>query len=242
MTMQATFFPFLLIAAHVSLPLDCKLRSKDAEELPLQQSLSSGTHWDMSARRAHYYVLQSAGSVRKRLLGHFLVVHPTKTQRSNYVSIYDLRRKHFVCLDSEGELYSFRQNNWSDCVFSRIGFISAKQSGVIYSPKTSQLVLSHPGSSGLSSVSPKRFLARLVTRQRRSEEVNPSDPLRSESHPSHSVKEHKDSDHGQPEPDQTGAVSKETITSSDDDPLKVLHPNGPVSPVKTNIADRAEQD
>ncbi|XP_077452267.1 uncharacterized protein LOC144071226 [Stigmatopora argus] len=93
------------------------------------------------------------------------------------------------------------------------------------------------------SVSLKRFLAPLVRRQKRSEEVNPSDPLRSESVPSGSVMDRKDSEHGQPEPepDQTGAVSKETLSSCDD-PLKVLHANGPVSPVKTNIAEQAEQD
>ncbi|KAM9815920.1 uncharacterized protein LOC133157272 isoform X2 [Syngnathus typhle] len=209
MTMQAAFFPFLLIAAHVSIAVDCKPRSKDPEELQLKQS--SGT----PSRRTHNYILPSAGSMRKRFLGHFLVVHPVKTHKRNYVSIFDLKRKRFVCMDLEGELYSFNAR---------------------------QLLLSHPKSSGLSSISPKRFLARLVSRQRRSEEVNPSDPLRSESQPSHSVNDHKESDHRQPEPDQTGAVSKETIPSSDDDPLKVLHANGPVSPVKTNIADRAEQE
>uniref|UniRef100_A0A665THA3 Uncharacterized protein n=1 Tax=Echeneis naucrates TaxID=173247 RepID=A0A665THA3_ECHNA len=86
----------------------------------------------------------------------------------------------------------------------------------------------------------ERFLHPLVKRQRRSEEVNPSDPLRSHSDPSHSPKDHKDVSLGQPEQDQAGAVSKETITSCDD-PLRVLQSNGPVSPVKTNIADRAEQ-
>lgn len=69
--------------------------------------------------------------------------------------------------------------------------------------------------------------------------MNPSDPLRSEAHPPHSVLDPKDPDQ-QPEQDQAGAVSKETITSCDD-PFKVLQPNGPVSPVKTNIAEQ-EQD
>ena len=78
----------------------------------------------------------------------------------------------------------------------------------------------------------------LMKRRRRSEEVNPSDPLRSESHPSRSA---KDAEHGQPEQEQAGAVSKETITSCDD-PLRVLRPNGHGSPVKTNIADRAEHE
>lgn len=104
-----------------------------------------------------------------------------------------------------------------------------------------ELQVAHQERPESSSALVERFLGPLVRRQRRSQEVNPSDPLRSESHPSHSVKDHKDADHGQPEQDQAGAVSKETITSCDD-PLRVLQPNGPVSPVKTNIADRAEQD
>lgn len=83
----------------------------------------------------------------------------------------------------------------------------------------------------------ERPLAPLVKRRRRSEEVNPSDPLRTESHPPHATNNHKDVDHGQAEQDQTGAVSKETITSCDD-PLRVLQPNVPVSPVKTNIAEQ----
>lgn len=91
----------------------------------------------------------------------------------------------------------------------------------------------------LSSVSGGQ-LFKVSSRRRRSEQVNPSDPLRSQPRPSHPAKEHKDLDQGQPERDQAGAVSKETITSCDD-PLKVLQPNGPVSPVKTNIADQAQQ-
>lgn len=81
----------------------------------------------------------------------------------------------------------------------------------------------------------------LVRRQRRSHDVNPSDPLRSQADPSHSAKEAAGSDHRPPEQDQAGAVSKETINSCDD-PLRVLQSNGPVSPVKTNIADRPNQD
>lgn len=92
-----------------------------------------------------------------------------------------------------------------------------------------------------SSALLQRLLGPLVRRQRRSDEVNPSDPLRSHSHPSHSAKDHKDTAQRQPEQDQAGAVSKETITSCDD-PLRVLQSNGQVSPVKTNIADRAQQD
>lgn len=79
------------------------------------------------------------------------------------------------------------------------------------------------------------------TRQRRSEDVNPSDPLRSQSHPSYYAKKLKNRFNWQPEREKAGAVSKETITSCDD-PLRVLQSNEPVSPVKTNIGDWAKQD
>lgn len=71
--------------------------------------------------------------------------------------------------------------------------------------------------------------------------MNPSDPLRSQSDPSHSAKEPTGSDPGLPEQDQAGPISKETLSSCDD-PLRVLQSNGPVSPIKTNIADRPDQD
>ncbi|XP_061631006.1 uncharacterized protein LOC133478673 [Phyllopteryx taeniolatus] len=226
MTMQAAFFPFLLIAARVSISVDCKSRFEDRSVI-----LNSGTRADASAGRTRYYMRPSAGSMKQSF---FLVALPLRRHRSNFVSILDLRRKRFVCMDSRGELYNSRQKNSNRCLFSRIASIGANRRGSLF-------LLSHPESRELASVFLKRFLAPLVRRQRRSEEVNPSDPLRSESLPSHSVKEHKDSEHGQPEPDQAGAVSKETISSCDD-PLKVLHTNGPVSPVKTIIEDLAEQD
>ncbi|XP_061826206.1 uncharacterized protein [Nerophis lumbriciformis] len=229
--MQASFYPFLLIALHVSVPVDCKWRFQELHK----NSLRSRRPADTPVRTHHY----SAGFTKKHFLGDFLVILPVRTNGSDVVSIFDLRRKRFVCMDSKGDLYNSRQKESKDCLFYRIDFYSA--------PSGSQLPISSLESSHPSFL--KRFLAPLVTRQRRSEEVNPSDPLRSESdplrseiHPTHSVQDHKESDHLQPEqPDQAGAVSKETISSCDD-PLKVLHANGPVSPVKTIIEDQAEQE
>ncbi|KAM9854305.1 uncharacterized protein ACBR49_002908 [Aulostomus maculatus] len=140
-----------------------------------------------------------------------------------------------------------RKMDREDCLFWRIRLNVPNQRDIFYSvtggqqlklEQTQQNAAGDPSTP--APVFLKRFLVPMVKRQRRSETVNPSDPLRSESHPSHPVNT-KDVTHGQPEPDQAGAVSKETIASCDD-PLKVLQPNGPVSPVKTNIADRAEQD
>lgn len=143
-----------------------------------------------------------------------------------------------------------RQKDRKDCLFQRVWLDLANHQDVFYSInggrllklKGTELRVAHWERPELLPVPLlERLLGPLVKRQRRSQEVNPSDPLRTEAHPSHSVKDHKDADHGQPEQDQAGAVSKETINSCDD-PLRVLQSNVPVSPVKTNIADRAEQD
>lgn len=142
-----------------------------------------------------------------------------------------------------------RQKDTEDCLFQRIWLDVVNHRDVFYSMSGGRLLklegaelrVAHQEPPEPSSALVERFLGASVKRRRRSEEVNPSDPLRSQSHPSHPTTDHKDADHGQPDQDQTGAVSKETITSCDD-PLQVLRPNGPVSPVKTNIADRAEQD
>ncbi|RVE72352.1 hypothetical protein OJAV_G00061100 [Oryzias javanicus] len=128
---------------------------------------------------------------------------------NNFVSIFDLRRERFLCTDSSGQLIPSRRS--PDCFLRR-----------------SRLNLAFPSPSGKQPPGARR--------RRRSKEVNPSDPLMSETHPSLPA---KDGDKSQPDQDRAGAVSKETITSCDD-PLRVLRPNGAGSPVKTNIADRAE--
>uniref|UniRef100_A0A3B4VJ03 Uncharacterized protein n=1 Tax=Seriola dumerili TaxID=41447 RepID=A0A3B4VJ03_SERDU len=129
-----------------------------------------------------------------------------------------------------------------DCLFWRIWLDLANHHDTLYSTTAGRLLKLEGAELRAAYWEPpepsaallERFLGPLVKRQRRSDEVNPSDPLRSHSHPSHSAKDHKDTSHGQPEQDQAGAVSKETITSCDD-PLRVLQPNGPVSPIEAVI-------
>ncbi|XP_070827619.1 fibroblast growth factor 23-like [Chaetodon trifascialis] len=245
--MQAAFLSLVLIAIHVSVPVVCTMRLRDPRRLSHQQS-STGAHADASSGTGRLYE-ELSGSLRKGVHTHFLVILPVRTDRSNSVSIFDLRRRRFLCMDSKGRLYSSRQRDRGDCLFQRIWFDLATRRDVLYSVSGARLLKLDRAELGVASQEPpeassalvERFLGPLVKRQRRSEEVNPSDPLRSQSHPSHSAKDHKDAAQGQPEQDQAGAVSKETITSCDD-PLRVLQPNGPVSPVKTNIVDRAEQD
>lgn len=143
-----------------------------------------------------------------------------------------------------------KQRHWNrdDCLFQRV---LENHRNVLHSTDSSgssgggrraehHRPLESSSSSSASTLLEK-FRGLLAKRTRRSEEVNPSDPLRTQTHPTHSVKDHKDTSLVQPEQDQTGAVSKETISSCDD-PLRVLDSQDPVSPVKTNIAEQAEQE
>ncbi|XP_022605702.1 fibroblast growth factor 23-like [Seriola dumerili] len=245
--MQPAFISLILTAIHVSVLVDCRPRLQDPEQQPQHQqsSFDTGAHADTSAGMGRFY-LELSGSIKRSIHRDFLVVLPVRTDKSNFVSIFDLRRKRFLCMDSKGELYISRQKDREDCLFWRIWLDLANHHDTLYSTTAGRLLKLEGAELRAAYWEPpepsaallERFLGPLVKRQRRSDEVNPSDPLRSHSHPSHSAKDHKDTSHGQPEQDQAGAVSKETITSCDD-PLRVLQPNGPVSPVKTNIADRA---
>ncbi|XP_074488037.1 fibroblast growth factor 23-like [Sebastes fasciatus] len=245
--MQPAFFPLILIAVHGFVPVDCTPRLRDPERLLQRQQSSFNTEAHVNTSAGFHWEL--SGSMRKGIHRHFLVILPVRTDTSNFVSIFDMRRKRFLCMDSTGELYNSRQKDTEDCLFQRIWLDVVNHRDVFYSMSGGRLLklegaelrVAHQEPPEPSSALVERFLGASVKRRRRSEEVNPSDPLRSQSHPSHPTTDHKDADHGQPDQDQTGAVSKETITSCDD-PLQVLRPNGPVSPVKTNIADRAEQD
>ncbi|KAM7002908.1 uncharacterized protein LKV04_004092 [Tautogolabrus adspersus] len=245
--MQPAFFLLMLIA--VSVMVDCAPRLRDPERLlqHQQSSFDAGDHADASAATRPVY-MELRGSKRKGIQRSFLVILPVRTDTSNFVSIFDLRRKRFVCMDGEGELYNSRQRQREECLFQRIWLDLENHRDVFYSTsgdrllqlKAAELPVSHQEPHEPPSSLVQRIQGNSAKRQRRSEEVNPSAPLQSQN-PSHSAKDHKVADHRQPEQDQTGAVSKETITSCDD-PLRVLQPNVPVSPVKNNIAERAEQD
>lgn len=178
---------------------------------------------------------------------HSLVVLPLRSAGSDAALLFDLRRRWFLCMDLSGELYSSRLTDEDNCLFRRAWSDVARKRQVLYSAgggrllrlKAAQRRAARRKPAQTSRTVAETFSGPSAGRKRRSQEVNPSDPLRSQSHPSHPVREHRVVE--QPEQDQAGAVSKETITSCDD-PLRVLRPNAPGSPVKTNIADRAEHD
>lgn len=134
----------------------------------------------------------------------------------------------------------------NDCLFQRIWVDLALPYQVFYSVSGGQLLKQERGQLRVipqhQPETPSALWERvLVKRRRRSHEVNPSDPLRSQSDPLHSAKEPTGLDPRLPEQDPASPISKETINSCDD-PLRVLQSNGPVSPIKTNIADRPDQD
>ncbi|KAM4619475.1 uncharacterized protein ACJ7VT_008633 [Polymixia lowei] len=236
--MQPAFFALILAAIPLSVPVHCAPGLSEPEQLP-QQRRFSRVHPGRPAGPGRFS-LELKRPMRKTINRDFLVLLPVRTETGNFVSIFDLRRKRFLCKDLKGELYNSKENNREDCHFQSIWLDLKNYLDVFYWP-LEEKVRTHQDSSITSSVVLERLLRPLTKRQRRSEQVNPSDPLRSESHPVNPAKDHQEQDHGQSEQDQAGAVSKETITSCDD-PLSVLHSSGPVSPVKTNIADRAEQD
>lgn len=145
-------------------------------------------------------------------------------------------------MDQQGALFNSRQRDTEDCLFQRLWLDWPIKHDVFYSTRAARLlkfqgvdfdITKQESSEDVQS----RLLKRMLKRQKRSEEVNPHDPFESEAHPTRPAKTPKEDPVNR---DQTGAVSKETITSCDDDPLKVLQTNGPRSPVKKNIGGQAE--
>ncbi|XP_020790768.1 fibroblast growth factor 23 [Boleophthalmus pectinirostris] len=221
---------FVLIAVHVSVMVDSK---------PWQHKLDLQTSLTNPARTKPRYIGQRE-PMSSSEWPNFLVILPVKTHTSNFVSIFNLRRKRFLCMDQEGELFNSRHSNTEDCLYQRLWLDWPIKHDVYYSTRGARLLklqgvelnVAMQESSQIANIRHK--LLERLKRQRRSQEVNPSDPLRSETHPTSNKMETDNLNR-----DQTGAVSKETITSCDD-PLKVLQTNGSGSPVKNNIGNQAE--
>ncbi|XP_068168350.1 fibroblast growth factor 23-like [Antennarius striatus] len=237
--MQPALLSLMLIAVHVSLPVDCRMRIQKPEQLLVHQQSSISAPAEASSIWSSFHSDPSGLKTEDR---YSLVIWPIRT---NFVSLFDLRRRRFLCVDSKGTLYSSRQKDRKDCLFRRIWLDLANSRHVFY-PLSGGWLLNLEGFEQQRTVRElpeslpaleERFLGPLLQRRRRNEEVNPSDPLRTESHPPHSAKDNEDVDPGQVEQDQTGAVSKETIGACDD-PLRVLQPSAPDSPVKINIGNQ----
>ncbi|XP_028304110.1 fibroblast growth factor 23-like [Gouania willdenowi] len=226
--------PFLLILIAVHLPVSCRPRLQVAERPVLQQS---SRNTGSPLRRLFIWV------EKKHHHGNSLIVLPVRTATNYVVSIFDLKRKRFLCMDSMGEPYNSRKMEQRDCLFQHNW--SANHQNVFTLLSGGRLLQLERVKNQAAQREPpepssallERLLIPLMKRQKRSDQVDPSDPLRTESHP---TKDLKDVEQSLPEQDQAGAVSKETITSCHD-PLRVLQPNAPISPVKNNIADQASE-
>ncbi|XP_068595048.1 uncharacterized protein [Brachionichthys hirsutus] len=234
--MQAALLSLILIAVHVSSPVECRMRIQNPEQLlPHQRnSISASAEASSIGRRFH-----SEPSGLKCIHRHSLVIWPI---RNNFVPLFDLRRRRFLCMGFKETLYNSKQKD-DDCLSQRVRLDLPNGHDAFYLLRGGRLLKLGGADQRMTAREPpkllpalvERFLGPLLKRRRRREEVNPSDPLRTESHPQNSAKDHQDVDHVQAEQDQTGAVSKETISSCDD-PLQVLQPDVPDSPVKINIA------
>ncbi|XP_034031418.1 uncharacterized protein LOC117514964 [Thalassophryne amazonica] len=226
--MQPVFYLVFLIAVHMSVLVDCKPRIQEPQqEEPC--SFSTGT-----ASTASLF-LKLNERMTQVIHRESLVILPVRAERRNFVSIFDLRRRRFVCMDLKGERRTSRLKQSAGCLFRHVWVDVSKPHHMFYSTNGKRPLKQDGGQQPPKP--PSGLLGSFLTRQRRSEETNPSDPLKSQLDPTPPAKDQQDGDPGQPEPDQAGAVSKETIPSCDD-PLKVLHTNGPVSPVKASIAEQ----
>ncbi|XP_013889661.1 fibroblast growth factor 23 [Austrofundulus limnaeus] len=224
--MRLALLSLTLITVHVSVTVDCRPphRRPTGSLKP-----AAGAHTSAGAGLFH---TEPNGSMGKHVHRGLLEFFPLRKKTNSFVSIFGLRKRRFLCADVNRELHKSRRKDRRDCLFQHLWLKLGSPRDAYHS--TSENRLLRPGGGGLRVA--QRFPHPSVKRQRRSEEVNPADPLRSESHPSHPPKHVNP---GHPEQEQAGAVSKETISSCDD-PLRVLQANGHGSPVKTNIADRAE--
>ncbi|CAF98889.1 unnamed protein product [Tetraodon nigroviridis] len=235
--MPASFLSFVLIAVHLFVPLDCTMRPQDPEpHFQLRRTSGFKKHPSLGFSR----------SEGKGIHSPLLMILPLRTDTGNFVLIFNLQQRRFLCMDSKGQLYHSKLKKGEDCLFQRLWLDPAIPYQVFYSVSGGRLLKQERGELRVvrrhEPETPSSLWERLlVKRRRRSHEVNPSDPLRSQSDPSHSAKEPPGSDPSLLEQDQAGPISKETISSCDD-PLRVLQSNGPVSPIKTNIADRPDQD
>ncbi|CAL8360262.1 unnamed protein product [Lota lota] len=230
--MQPVLLALLLAALHSNVPVtsSAELREKEPNQ---RRRFGGGKSVERYVATKHFPLkLIGRRSANRDVTGK---------ETTNFVSIFDSRRKLFLCKENDRE-----PQNWDEarvaCLFGNIWFALEPPHGQAWKPSLEETGgwKTNQGSRQLSSAPRKELLARpLVSRRRRADPVNPSDPLRSESHPGNPAHEHRDPEVS--EQDQAGAVSKETIISCDD-PLKVLHSIRPVSPIKSSIAERADQD
>ncbi|XP_067091410.1 fibroblast growth factor 23 [Osmerus mordax] len=253
--MQPPFTALVLVSLHLSSFVNCKpvewnlprrhrMTTKGSQKRPLhRQNVSDSGDLLLNG---------NLGGQLRRLIKHeSLVMLQMKKDSTDFVSIFDLRKRRFLCVDFDGELFNSLIVSKEECLFQYQedpldGFYSSWPAGLVLSlqdsEKTGNVVTENHKSLKRSSALLAHFILPRIHRTKRSGQVSdPSDPLENQRQPRRNGEQKPDLHQGKSDKEQPGAVSKETITSCDD-PLQVLHSNGPISPIKTNIEDRTEKD
>lgn len=217
-----------------------------------------GSNWGNPKRYVHlqtssdisnfYLEITLNGQVRKTTSRSSYSVVLLKSEARDRLAILGVKSNRYLCMDAEGKPFSSAVCN-KDCLFHHK--LLENHYDVYYSC-TSGLVLNLEGAkqayvAGKNLPPYSLFLSekntvpleRLLHREKRTRQVDPSDPLRTLNQPGEGSdsQAYKDLDLDQDveqeaeTPEQGRAISKETITSTfHDDPLQVLHSMNPSSP------------
>ncbi|KAI1888394.1 hypothetical protein AGOR_G00184690 [Albula goreensis] len=218
-----------------------------------------GSNWGNPKRYVHlqtssdisnfYLEITLNGQVRKTTSRSSYSVVLLKSEARDRLAILGVKSNRYLCMDAEGNTFSSAVCNRDDCLFHHK--LLENHYDVYYSCRNG-LVLNLEGAkqayvAGQNLPPSSLFLSekntvpleRLLHREKRTQQVDPSDPLQilnqpgegSDSQAYRDQDQDLDLDHDQDQETEGRAVSKETISSTfHDDPLQVLHAMNPSSP------------
>ncbi|XP_030625779.1 fibroblast growth factor 23 [Chanos chanos] len=241
LNMHSSFFALWLAALHGFPALDA---------VPNPSPLI-GSNWGNPRRFIHlqtstdvntfYLEISLNGHVRKTTNRGSYSVILLKSESRDRLAILGVKSNRFLCMDAEGNLFTSTVCHRDDCLFHHK--LLENHRDVYYSSKTGILLnldgakqvyvagQNLPQSSLFLSERNTVPLERLLHKERKHRQVDPSDPLNAlgqgEASDSRGIQE-EDSDLDI----ETGRnISRETLVSpSDDDPWEVLHVSNPSSP------------
>ncbi|KAJ8261888.1 hypothetical protein GJAV_G00159610 [Gymnothorax javanicus] len=215
-----------------------------------------GSNWGNPKRYVHlqtssdirnfYLEITLNGQVKKTTSRSSYSVVLLKSEARDRLAILGVKSNRYLCMDTEGNAFSSAVCNRDACLFHHK--LLENHYDVYYSC-ASGLVLNLEGAKQVyvagNNLPPYSLflsekntvpLERLLHREKRTRQVDPTDPLRMLNQPgegsdSQAQDTDQDTDQEAELPEQGRAVSKETITSAfHDDPLQVLHAMNPSSP------------
>ncbi|XP_036374209.1 fibroblast growth factor 23 [Megalops cyprinoides] len=216
-----------------------------------------GSNWGNPKRYVHlqtssdisnfYLEITLSGQVRKTTSRSSYSVVLLKAEARDRLAIFGVKSNRYLCLDAEGNPFSSTVCSKDDCLFHHK--LLENHHDVYYSCRSGLLLnlegakqafvagQNLPASSLFLSEKNTVPLERLLHREKRTRQVDPSDPLRMLTQPgegsdSQAYQDQEQEQNQDGDPSEPGrAVSKETITSAfHDDPLQVLHSMNPSSP------------